>query len=98
MARMAHARGKLLCTHNWGDGLMCVANAHLMAASPNRLLLEVNVTPDPFKEGVLQSGPAVRDGFFEIPDKAGLGVELKEGLEELYPPLPGDSFRPDPGR
>jgi L-alanine-DL-glutamate epimerase-like enolase superfamily enzyme len=96
MARMAHTRGKLLCTHNWGDGLMAVANAHLMAASPNRLLLEMNMTPDPFKEGVLKDGPVVKDGFFDLPDKPGLGVELREGLEELYPPIPGECFRPDP--
>jgi L-alanine-DL-glutamate epimerase-like enolase superfamily enzyme len=37
-----------------------------------------------------------RGGYFEIPDKPGLGVELKEGLEELYPPLAGDCFRADP--
>lgn len=96
MARMAHMRGKLLCTHNWGDGVMAAENAHLMAASPNRLLLEMNVTADPFKEGVLKNGPVVKDGYFDIPDRPGLGVELKEGLEELYPPLPGGCFVPDP--
>ena len=92
---MAHTRGKLLCPHNWGDGLMAVANAHLLAASPNRFLLEMNMTPDPFKEGVLNDGPVVQDGHFEIPDKPGLGVELSEGLEEMYPSLPGECFMPD---
>lgn len=96
MARMAHTRGRLLCTHNWGDGLMAVANAHLMAASPNRFLLEMNMTPDPFKEGLLKDGPVVKDGYFDIPDKPGLGVELREGLEEMYPPLPGECFMRDP--
>ena len=65
------------------------ANAHLMAASPNRFLLEMNMTPDPLKEGVLKDGPVVKNGYFDLPDKPGLGVELKEGLEEMYPPLPG---------
>jgi L-alanine-DL-glutamate epimerase-like enolase superfamily enzyme len=96
MARMAHTRGKLLCPHNWGDGLMGVANAHLLAASPNRFLLEMNMTPDPFKEGVLKDGPVVQDGHLDIPDKPGLGVELRAGLEELYPPLPGECFLPEP--
>ncbi len=96
MARMAHMRGKLLCTHNWGDGLMAVENAHLMAASPNRFLLEMNVTPDPLKDGVLKDGPVVKNGYFDIPNKPGLGVELREGLEEMYPPLPGGCSMPDP--
>jgi len=97
MARMAHTRGKLLCTHNWGDGLMAAANAHLMAASPNRLLLEMNMTPDPFREGVLKNGPVARNGYFELTGKPGLGVELREGLEEMYPSLPGAPSMPDPG-
>ncbi len=96
MARMANTRGKLLCTHNWGDGLMAMANAHLMAAAPNRFLLEMNMTPDPLREGVLQQAPVVKDGCLEIPDKPGLGVELREGLEEIYPAIPGACFLPDP--
>ncbi|MGO9240526.1 MAG: mandelate racemase/muconate lactonizing enzyme family protein [Bryobacteraceae bacterium] len=95
MMRMAHTRDKLFCPHDWGDGLMAVENAHLVAASPNRLLLEYNVTPDPMEEGVLKSGPVVRNGYLDLTDKPGLGVELKEGLEELYPPLPGGCFLPE---
>ena len=96
MARMAHARGKLLCTHNWQDGLVTVANAHLMAAVPNRFLLETNMTPNPLKEGLFKEELAVKNGYLDIPDKPGLGVELKEGLEEQYPPIPGSWNRPDP--
>jgi L-alanine-DL-glutamate epimerase-like enolase superfamily enzyme len=66
-----------------------------MAASPNCFRLGMNVTPDPFKEGVLQDGPVAKNGHFDIPDKPGLGVELREGLEDLYPPLPGDCFIPE---
>jgi len=75
---------------------MAVENAHLMAASPNRFLLEMNVTPDPLKDGVLKDGPVVKNGYFDIPNKPGLGVELREGLEEMYPPLPGGCSMPDP--
>jgi L-alanine-DL-glutamate epimerase-like enolase superfamily enzyme len=96
MARMAQTRGKLLCAHNWQDGLVTIANAHLMAASPNRFLLESNMTPNPFKEGLFKEPLAVKNGYLDIPAKPGLGVELKEGLEELYPPIPGPWNMPDP--
>jgi L-alanine-DL-glutamate epimerase-like enolase superfamily enzyme len=96
MARMAHTRGKLLCTHNWQDGLVAIANAHLMAAVPNRFLLETNMTPNPLKEGLFKEKLAVRNGYLDIPNKPGLGVELKDGLEELYPPIPGPWNIPDP--
>lgn len=96
MARMAHTRGKLLCPHNWQDGLVAIANAHLMAASANRFLLETNMTPNPLKEGLFKEKLAVRNGHLDIPEKPGLGVELKEGLEEQYPPIPGPWNIPDP--
>jgi L-alanine-DL-glutamate epimerase-like enolase superfamily enzyme len=96
-ARMAHTRGKLICPHNWQDNLVAVANAHLLAAVPNRFLLESNMTPNPLKEGLFKEWFGVKDGYFEVPRKPGLGVELKEGLEELYPPIPGLYTRPDPG-
>jgi len=96
-ARMGATRGKLICPHNWQDGLVCVANAHLMAAVPNRFMLESNMTPNPLKEGLFKESFRAVNGYFEVPQKPGLGVELKEGLSELYPPIPeGNWNRPDP--
>ena len=97
MARMAHTRGKYCCTHNWQGGLVTIANAHLMAAIPNRFLLESNMTPNPFKEGLFKETLAVKDGYLDIPDKPGLGVEIQEGLAEQYPYIPGPWNTPDPG-
>lgn len=96
MARMAHSRGKLICPHNWQDGLVCVANAHLMAAVPNRFMLESNMTPNPFKEGLFKQSFAAKNGYIDVPERPGLGVDLKDGLAELYPPIPGNWNMPDP--
>jgi L-alanine-DL-glutamate epimerase-like enolase superfamily enzyme len=96
IARLAQTRGKLFSPHNWQDGLITVANAHLMAAVPNRFLLESNMTPNPLKEGLFKERLAVKDGHIEVPNKPGLGVELREGLAEMYPPVPGNWNMPDP--
>jgi L-alanine-DL-glutamate epimerase-like enolase superfamily enzyme len=96
MARMAHTRGKLFCPHNWQDGLVAIANAHVMAAVPNRFLLESNMTPNPLKEGLFKERLAVKNGHLDIPDRPGLGVALKEGLAEQYPPLQGPWYVSDP--
>jgi hypothetical protein len=38
-----------------------------------------------------------KNGYYEVPQKPGLGVELKDGLAELYPAIPeGNYDRPDP--
>lgn len=97
IARMAHTRGRLFTGHNWQDGLITLTNAHLLAAVPNRFLLETNMTANPLKEGLFKEKLAVKNGYLDLPDKPGLGVELKEGLSELYPYLPGSYNRPDPG-
>jgi L-alanine-DL-glutamate epimerase-like enolase superfamily enzyme len=96
MARLAHSRGKLFCPHNWQDGLITVANVHLMAAVANRFLLEINMTPNPLKEGLFKERFAVNNGYIEVPNKPGLGVELRDGLAEMYPPIPGNWNMPDP--
>ena len=78
------------------DGLVTMANAHLMAAMPNAFLLETNMTANPLKEGLFKEPLPIRSGYLDIPDKPGLGVELKDGLEEQYPPIPGPWNIPDP--
>jgi len=97
IALMANTRGKLFTGHNWQDGLITIANAHLLAAVPNRFLLETNMTANPLKEGLFREKVAVRDGYLTIPDKPGLGVELIDDLEEKYPYIPGWWNKPDPG-
>lgn len=97
MARMAHTRGKRFCPHNWQGGLVTIANAHLMAACPNGYMLESNMTPNPLKEGLFKEKLAVQEGYLDLPEGPGLGVELREGLEELFPYIPGPWNMPDPG-
>lgn len=89
MARMAHTHGRLCCPHNWQGGLVTVANAHLMAAIPNRLLLETNMTANPLKEGLFTEQFGVENGHLDLSAKPGLGVELRPGLEREFPYLPG---------
>lgn len=97
IARMANTRGKLFTGHNWQDGLITIANAHLLAAVPNRFLLETNMTANPLKEGLFKEKVVVRDGYLDVPEKPGLGVELADDLAEKYPYIPGHWNMPDPG-
>lgn len=95
MARMAALRDVYLCAHNWQGGLVTIANAHLMAACPNRLLLESNMTPNPLKEGLFNEEFKVVDGYIEVPDRPGLGVTLRDDLEARFPYIPGPWHLPD---
>jgi len=97
MARMAHTRGVRFCAHNWQGGLVTIANAHLMAACPNRFLLESNMTANPLKESLFKEPLRVVDGHLDLPEGPGLGVELRDGLEEEFAFQPGPWNIPDEG-
>ncbi len=96
IARVAGLRGKYTCPHNWHGGLTTMANAALVAAIPNHLVLELNQTFNPFKEEVFKDPLVVRKGYMDLHERPGFGVELADGLERKFPFLPGNYYRPNP--
>jgi L-alanine-DL-glutamate epimerase-like enolase superfamily enzyme len=83
--------------HNFGTNLGLVANAHLVAASPEDVRLEYPVFGDgveamypfPLAEDVLASTLEVDDGYLELPDGPGLGVEVNESILDEYEYIEG---------
>jgi L-alanine-DL-glutamate epimerase-like enolase superfamily enzyme len=96
IARMAHLKGKIMCPHNWHGGLTTIGNAHLVAAIPNRHMLEVNQTLNPFKEDIFKDPLVVKNGFMDLPDRPGFGMELIDDMEKKFPWEPGKYQRPNP--
>ena len=96
IARMAHVRGKYHCPHNWHGGLTTMANAHLVASSPSRHMLELNQTYNPLKEEIFKDPLVVKKGYMDLPDRPGFGVELIADVEKKFPWAPGDFQRPNP--
>lgn len=96
IARMAGLRNKYCCPHNWHGGLTTMANAALVAAIPNRHMLELNQTYNPFKEEIFQEPLVVRKGYMELHNKPGFGMELKPGIAEKFPYIPGRYDKPNP--
>ena len=96
IARMANLRKKYCFPHNWHGGLTTMANAALVAAIPNRHMLELNQTYNPFKEEIFQDPLVVRKGYMDLHNKPGYGMELKPGIAEKFPYLPGRYDRPNP--
>lgn len=96
IARAAHFRGRLCCPHNWHGGMTTAANAQLVAAIPNRLMLELNQTYNPFKEEIFDEPLTVVKGYLTVPARPGIGVKLKPGLEKRFPFIPGSYARPNP--
>ncbi len=96
IARIAHLKGKYCCPHNWHGGLTTMANAALVAAIPNHLVLELNQTFNPFKEELFKDPLVVKNGYMDLPNKPGFGMELKPGIKEKFPFIPGSYWKPNP--
>ena len=94
--QMAAIKGIPICPHNWQDGTVTMANAHLAASASNLLMLEVFETFDPLKEEIFVEPLTVVDGFMELSDKPGYGVELAPDLENRFPYIPGHFTKPNP--
>ena len=90
IGRSAHRCGADLCPHNWHNGLMTMANAHLVAALPNPRVLELCQIQGPLQWEILKEKPTIRNGYLELPDRPGLGVELADDLEERFPYIDGN--------
>lgn len=94
-----HCRGTdvTFLPHNFGTHLGLVANAHLAAATPLEGYLEYPVFGDdtagmypfPLAEEILVDDIDVEDGYFEVPDGPGLGVEVDFDVVEKYPHVEG---------
>ncbi len=86
---VARERGIRLYPHSWHNGLMGLANGHVVAALPVCDILEVCMIQGPLQWGILEEPPVLRRGFLHFPDEPGLGVALAPDLESKYPYIEG---------
>jgi L-alanine-DL-glutamate epimerase-like enolase superfamily enzyme len=90
ITQTAQRYGVGVCPHSWHNGLMAMANAHLVAALPNPRVLELCMIQGPLQWGILKEVPTIQDGWLLLPEKPGLGVELAESLQERFPYVEGN--------
>lgn len=89
VAEVAARYGVDLCPHSWHNGLMAMANAHLVAALPNPRVLEVCMVQGPLQWAILAEKPEIVDGLLQLPARPGLGVTLADDLETRFPYVDG---------
>ncbi len=84
IADMANAFGVRVNPHVWGTGVALAASLQLIAALPHNPpglhplepLLEFDQSEHPIRMAVLEQPIVQRDGWVEIPDGPGLGIEI----------------------
>ena len=81
----------VLAPHQACGPVSLLACAHIDASITNFLIQECNVNvADPFYKELFSPMPVIKDGYLELPDLPGLGIELNEEAVGKYPQKPYD--------
>jgi L-alanine-DL-glutamate epimerase-like enolase superfamily enzyme len=91
---MAGQAGVRVAPHTWSDAVALTANAHVVAALPNSVTVEVDQTGNPFIEDLLAEPLRIKDGLLSLSDEPGLGIKLNwETVKRLA--MGADQTMPD---
>jgi galactonate dehydratase len=90
LSAWADVHNILVAPHNVGGPVSTAAALHLAACTPNFMIQEhFNDFADSWVKQAAPGVPEVIDGYFGLPDKPGLGVELNEAIFKDHPPMEG---------
>lgn len=96
LARLYHEAGLPCIPHSWTNAIAHAANAHLVAAIPNRVMLETQQIHNPMLTELVDCPIPVDKGFIDVPERPGLGIELNEDAVRRYPFQANGIFVPWP--
>ncbi len=83
IAEMADLQQMLVCPHNASSPIGIAGALHACAAIPNLLALEFHAMPG-WDRILGDYKPRISDGFIEVPEGPGLGIELNEQEARKY--------------
>jgi len=85
IASMAEAHNMSCVPHVFGSAISLVANAHFLASLPLGGPLEFKAVPDALFSDLLLEPPTIdAEGYFHLPQKPGLGIELNPDTMAKY--------------
>ncbi|QLG28964.1 mandelate racemase/muconate lactonizing enzyme family protein [Halorarum halophilum] len=88
IATVCDLYGIPIASHNISSPLGTVAGAHVSAAIPNFIAMEWHSRDVPWWNDMVartgESGPILEEGYINVPEGPGLGVELNRDLCEQY--------------
>jgi L-alanine-DL-glutamate epimerase-like enolase superfamily enzyme len=80
----AHNEQVRFVPHSWSSAINTAASLHVFASSPNGVVFELKPTPSPMQHELVRRPFEQVDGYIEVPDEPGLGVEVDEAVVRKY--------------
>ena len=84
IATLALAHNITVVPHAWSSGIVIAASLHFISSQPNSNLLEYCVWDTPIRKEMLDKDFQVVDGYVEVPEGPGLGIEISDEAIEKY--------------
>jgi len=84
IVHLAELHNKLCVPHAWISDLLTAASLHLNAFMRKSSFLEFNVTKGPLSRELCRNPIQMKDGYVEVPQEPGLGVELDLAVLQKY--------------
>lgn len=85
IAQLADSFGKAFTPHvSTGSAIHFAVSAHLAAATPNQTWMEFWYGANPIGDAILHEPLRVEQGYFWVPQKPGLGIEINEDALRHY--------------
>ncbi len=85
IAAMASAWNIACVPHSFSSAIALMSNLHFSASIPNSMFQEFDRNYNPLREELLTEPVRInKDGYIDLPDKPGLGVELNESTVKKY--------------
>ncbi len=85
IAAMASAWNITCVPHSFSSAIALMSNLHFSASIPNSMFQEFDRNYNPLREELLTEPVRInKDGYIDLPDKPGLGVELNESTVKKY--------------
>lgn len=87
IAELCELHGAEVIPHGWKTGITSAAGRHFQAACPAAPVFEYispHVFDSPMRRELVYPEPELKDGYMELPDAPGLGIELNEDFLERH--------------
>jgi len=84
IATLAADHNILCVPHAFKTGVLVAASIHLIAAIPHAPFLEFSVTESGIRKELLAEPFVQKDGFVDVPQKPGLGIEINPDVIKKY--------------
>ena len=84
IVHMAERANVLVIPHSWSSDLLTAASLHLNAFQRRAVFIEFNTSQGPLSREMVKEPLRMTDGYLDVPDGPGLGVEVNEEVISKY--------------